>query len=187
MGPLLNTSILSDWIRGVQAGNNPYSAYGHFLGPHTPYVPLPGFLRTFDDDVSMILEDAVALSRRVFANCDAIYEMNANGCPLSDEEWNALEMLYDAETRYADHFIGQLLQSLQWTGLNDTIVVVTADHGELSGERGVYTHKLLLDDGVLHVLLVVYNDHLLTDRDHKYVQHLNVIKTFLSKAGVDTD
>jgi len=187
MGSLLNTQILSNWIRELQAGSTPYFAYSHFLGPHTPYVPPPGFLRVFADGVSMSLEDAVALSRRVFANRDAIYEMNANRCPLSDKEWNALEMLYDAEIRYADYFIGQLLQSLQRTGLDDTIVVVTADHGELFGERGVYTHKLLLDDGIVHVPRVVYNGHLLIDCDHEYVQHLDIIKTFLSKAGVDTD
>lgn len=63
---------------------------------------------------------------------------------------------YDAGIARVDHHLGRLLDSLDRRGfLDNTIVVVTADHGELLGEHGLVKHGNALYRPLLHVPLVV--------------------------------
>jgi arylsulfatase A-like enzyme len=64
--------------------------------------------------------------------------------------------LYDGGIAYIDHQVGRLLRELQNRQLLDnTIVVITSDHGELFGEHGLYAHGNALYMPLLHVPLVI--------------------------------
>ena len=64
--------------------------------------------------------------------------------------------LYDSEFAYNDHEIGRLIEALrQERRLQDTIVVVTADHGEEFGEHGTTRHGHTLYQDLVHVPLVI--------------------------------
>ncbi len=64
---------------------------------------------------------------------------------------------YDGEIAYTDSQIGILLQYLHTEGeLENTLVVLTADHGEGLGEHGEETHAIFLYDTTLHVPLIFY-------------------------------
>ncbi|REK04568.1 MAG: tetratricopeptide repeat protein [Acidobacteria bacterium] len=59
---------------------------------------------------------------------------------------------YDAEIAAVDHQIGKLFEYLRAAELlDDTIVLVTADHGEALGEHGELTHSILLHQATLHI------------------------------------
>lgn len=63
---------------------------------------------------------------------------------------------YDETVAYADFHLGRLLDEMQSMGiLKDTIVIITADHGEPLGEHGVYFHGLNVYEEVIHVPLIV--------------------------------
>lgn len=63
---------------------------------------------------------------------------------------------YQAEVSFADAALGELLASLDALGRRaDTLVCVTADHGEGLGEHGEETHALLLYDATVRVPLVL--------------------------------
>jgi choline-sulfatase len=48
---------------------------------------------------------------------------------------------YQGEVAYMDQQVGRLLAALQRQGLaEDTLIVITADHGESFGEHGEHTH-----------------------------------------------
>lgn len=66
--------------------------------------------------------------------------------------------LYDGEIAYTDHHIGRLLDGLAPLGLEDqTLTVITADHGESLGEHQFYfDHGEFLYDTCLHVPLVIH-------------------------------
>jgi len=65
--------------------------------------------------------------------------------------------LHLGEVRYADAQLGRLLAGLEALGRADeTIVIVTADHGEEHGEHGGTTHGSTLYEEVVHVPLVVH-------------------------------
>jgi len=68
-------------------------------------------------------------------------------------EGTDLEVHYDASIAYLDDQVGTLLGMLG--DLDNTIVVIASDHGELFGEHGLYGHSQSLHFRVLHVPLVV--------------------------------
>jgi len=84
---------------------------------------------------------------------------------------------YDAEIRYVDEQIGRLVETLRRQDLYDeTLLVITADHGEEFGEHGLYEEHWSTFEGTQHVPLVVKppdstewdaggRDHLVTNVD----------------------
>jgi arylsulfatase A-like enzyme len=63
---------------------------------------------------------------------------------------------YASEIRHADEGLGELLRALDRLGLaGDTLVVVTADHGESLGEHGYVGHGQYLYEEILRVPLVI--------------------------------
>ncbi|MEO6446671.1 MAG: sulfatase [Gemmatimonadaceae bacterium] len=65
--------------------------------------------------------------------------------------------LYDGAVTYMDAQVGRLLEGLKHKGLLDnTLVLITADHGELFGEHGLTGHHSNLYFDVLHVPLILH-------------------------------
>jgi len=96
----------------------------------------------------------------------------------------ALEALYDAGIRYVDHQLGRLLAALELHGLGEnTLVVITADHGEAFGEHDLLLHKQL-HRGVLRVPLLVVVPGEAAGRDvHERVTLMDVAPTILAATG----
>jgi uncharacterized sulfatase len=84
--------------------------------------------------------------------------------------------------------VGRLVDYLRSLPFEDTVVVVTADHGELFGEYGLMSHNWVVHDAVTRVPLVVdgLDDSLVVGPDD-VVQHADVMATLLAKAGGDID
>lgn len=68
-----------------------------------------------------------------------------------------LAAMYDSELAYLDSEVGRLLAFLEKRGLDDTIVVITADHGEGLLDHGSWTHMHSLYQSEVHVPLIVYD------------------------------
>ena len=69
---------------------------------------------------------------------------------------NDLVQLYDLEIRFMDEQFGRLLADLRARGLwDDLLVVVTADHGELLGEHGLWGHGRSLSQEEVRVPLLI--------------------------------
>lgn len=107
------------------------------------------------------------------------------GCPFSDDEWAVLKALYDAEIKYTDTFVGQLVDVIE-SQFEDSIIVVTADHGENFGEQGALAHRYLLDDAGVNVPLVIHGLPGVSRTD-QMIQHTDVIKALLKEAGANTE
>ena len=63
---------------------------------------------------------------------------------------------YDGEAAFVDHELGRLLAALgEEQRLANTVVAVTADHGEGLGEHGEESHTYFIYDSVLHVPMIL--------------------------------
>jgi arylsulfatase A-like enzyme len=122
------TEITENALAWLARTEEPFLLFLNYFDPHAPYAPPPRFARPF-------LPPGVAPD------------------PLSLRQAPAL---YDGEIRYTDHELGRLFGWLRERGLWErTLVVVTADHGELLGERGDWGHERWLWEPLVHVPLIV--------------------------------
>jgi arylsulfatase A-like enzyme/Tfp pilus assembly protein PilF len=73
---------------------------------------------------------------------------------------------------------------LEGTAGRDTLVVLTADHGESLGEHGEMTHGLFAYEATLRVPLILYQPHLFTPRTIAApVRHVDLLPTILDAVG----
>jgi len=149
-----------EWRDGNDdARARPFFIFVNFFEPHLPYNPpepeRSRFLRPEADP------EAVARLRR-FKNPDDVRQILAaagatpTAGPLGGGDFTILSDLYDGEIAYVDRRVGELGALLKSHGLlDDTIVVVTSDHGEMIGEHGLVDHKLDVYEPLLRIPLVL--------------------------------
>jgi arylsulfatase A-like enzyme/Tfp pilus assembly protein PilF len=95
--------------------------------------------------------------------------------------------LYDGEIAYVDHALGKLFTELRKHGLFDeTLIAVTADHGESLGAHGENTHGVFLYDETLHVPLFIKRplNHSAGERVSTRVRLVDIAPTLLQEAGI---
>jgi len=111
--------------------------------------------------------------------------------PGSPPRWTESDMqdrrrLYDAAIAYLDTELETLFQDLEKMGIfENTVVVITSDHGEEFAEHGVIYHGKSLYDTVLRVPLVILNAGGGGVRVARPVSLRDVSSTMLELAGVD--
>ncbi len=94
---------------------------------------------------------------------------------------------YDAEIAEADRGVGRLVEWLeQHAALDDTVVIVTADHGESLGEHGEPTHGIFIYDATVRVPLIWrYPRALPAGRTYQApVRHIDIVPTVLGLLGL---
>jgi uncharacterized sulfatase len=183
--PLLMNGVAKRWLNDFEDQSSPFFFYLHYNEPHRPYYPPGKYLDVFTDDLEMSPREAAEIALDIHYNLD---EIVAKGCELTDEEWDALIAMYDAEIAYTDEMVGRLVSYVRSLDMGDTVVVVTGDHGELFGEWGLLSHSYVLNDAVTRVPLVVdgLSESLAVD-EKDMIQHSDVMTTLLEIAGNDTD
>ncbi len=94
--------------------------------------------------------------------------------------------LYDGEVRYTDETLGQILSAARARGLLDnTLVVVTSDHGDEFLDHGDKGHRNTLYQELIHVPLILWwPDKLASQRLEQSVRLIDVAPTVLELAGL---
>ena len=92
---------------------------------------------------------------------------------------------YDAEIASADAQVGRLVDALRADGrLDDTLVVVVADHGEMLGEHGELTHGFFIYEGATHIPLIIAGPGVPAAVVADQVRIVDVMPTALTLLGV---
>jgi len=183
------TYILGEQTRKTTTSlsdDEPYFLYIHPSNPHHPYAPPLKYREKFFDDIEFTPEEAIELSFEVYESQDAVKRQIANGPDLTTKEWDAIRALYDAEIAYVDEFVGWVYDYIQSMSEN-TIFIVTGDHGDLFGEQGVIGHNLVLDDGLTHVPMVIEGLSGIEKNTDEIIQHIDVTRTLASELGIESD
>ena len=94
---------------------------------------------------------------------------------------------YDASIAYVDHEIGVLVDVLEKYGILDqTLIVLTSDHGESLTEHGIYFDHHGLYDVSIHVPLIFrYSAFPENKRITAFVQHFDLVPTILNLLEID--
>ncbi|ELZ45611.1 sulfatase [Halorubrum distributum JCM 9100] len=93
---------------------------------------------------------------------------------------------YDGAVRWVDQQVGRLIGYLERNELmEDTMIVLTADHGHNFGEHGIFSDNSGLYDTSIHVPLVVHHPDKPAERVSGIVQHIDIVPTILDYAGLE--
>jgi arylsulfatase len=104
---------------------------------------------------------------------------------LTDAQRRLLADAYDDELRCLDAEIGAFLDALDERGLlSESLVVLTADHGELLGEDGQFSHPRQLREELLHVPLIVSTPGEARETVESPVSTVDVAPTLAANAGL---
>lgn len=177
---------LVDWGRGKAHGDaSPFAMVASFIHPHDPYVAKPEFWEMYEG-VDIPLPDAAPdytdmdpFSQRLMDGTEA------STVPLSREEVYRARRAYLANVSYFDSKVGELLQTLDAIGeLDNTIVIVTADHGDMLGERGMW-YKMSWFEHSARVPLIMAGPGVSRGCAQNACSLIDLLPTFLEIGGGD--
>lgn len=131
----------------------PWLLYVGTLGPHDPYTPPTYFLDIYDpDDMELpaSFSDTMADKPTLYRRSRDPFDQ------LSEGEHREALRHYLAFCSYEDHLFGLLLDALEETGQADsTLVVYASDHGDYTGEHGLWAKGLPSFESAYHVPLII--------------------------------
>jgi arylsulfatase A-like enzyme len=170
----------SDWLDARDPGR-PFLAFFNYMEAHRPLIPPRRFREALmpPREVERSYELEFPWSE-TWAYCFGLHE-------YSDEELAVLGGLYDAALLELDGLFAGLIGELERRGLDgETLVVLTADHGEHLGEHHLLDHQYSLSQVLLRVPLVLrYPPRVEPGRDRRPVMAMDLYPTLLELAGVD--
>jgi arylsulfatase A-like enzyme len=144
----------------------------HLLTPHAPYTPDEQYREAMD--VPPFEGSATKLTTRAQHDPDS----------LTAREREAVRRLYAAAVRQADDEVARIVDAAD----EETLVVVSADHGEALFEHGQLGHEPALYDELLRVPLLIRppaGEPVATARVDTQARHADIGPTLLDYAGID--
>ncbi|KFA87183.1 hypothetical protein Q664_49555 [Archangium violaceum Cb vi76] len=161
----LTVDVFLEWLRGQSKA--PWAAYVNFQRTHFPYALPPGFTGRHQPS-----------------------EPNPSTFGFLHYPREELEVVlnrYDNALEYVDAQVGRLMSHLEASGqLDDTLIILSSDHGEHFYEGGRITHGKSLTDIQLRVPLLIHWPRRVASRDVDVpLSQLDVMPTVLELLGLE--
>ncbi len=162
----VNASVLP-WLRAHGADDN-WFLHVQYWDPHRNYTVAPEWIDRIASDPPPDWPDAAAIEAHQ-ANpgpftATELFPFSATGSPVpampdqvaNRDDFKQFVDGYDGAIRYMDDQIGQLFATLADHGvLDDTAIVISADHGEAMGEQGIYGDHVCAGEAVHNIPMIV--------------------------------
>jgi len=175
------TDLAVPMIENLKSGEAPFFCFLHYWDPHTPYLP-PAEYRTMFYKEGRDPYDVNNHSMDPAWN-DEMFQWYFHDWMPGVTDTQYVNALYDAETRYMDEQLKRVFAALE-SVQDETLVVITADHGEILDEQlGFYDHHGLYH-GNVHVPLILFGGGIPGGvRVPGFVQNLDFVPTFFDLLG----
>jgi len=164
----------------------PWLLFLRHLDPHSPYLPPGPFERMFYGGNECDPKNRSLDAMKAFKPFrDYLLSWMPPG--ITDKDYVIAQ--YDGEIAYMDAAIRVLFAALEAKGIMDeTLIVITSDHGETLYDHDCYFDHHGLYDCTLHVPLIIrYPGHVPAGkRVGGYCQHYDLVPTLLELAGIET-
>lgn len=164
---------------------NPFFMIAHLEGGHAPYLAPPSVVKKFWPEEQLPEPENWPT---MFPQSLGLFLPFREGPSLSQDELKKMVSLYDAKIYYHDYWLGQLLNHLkQGNRLKNTLVILTADHGEEFYDHHGWGHGHSLYQELIRVPLIISGEGLLPSghRIQNPVSLLDVFPTLLSLIGAN--
>ncbi len=169
---------LETWLDAADS-DQPWFAFLNYMEAHRPYVPERRHRE------ALMTRAQLARSYHVDSRFPTVWSHTFGLDGYSEADLAVIGATYDAALHELDALLGELLDALRARGaLDDTVVVLTSDHGEHLGEHHLLDHQYSVYEPVLRVPLVVhYPPRFAPGRDDRPVVNFDLFPTLLELAG----
>jgi choline-sulfatase len=178
------------WLhrRAGEPDERPFALTVSFMHPHDPYQAPRQFWDWYEGvDIDAPQDDGQPIDARdVFGQ--RMYRLYDRGeIPVDARQVLRARRAYYGMLSYCDSLLGRLLERLEMLGLrDDTVVVITSDHGDMLGERGLW-YKMVFFERAIRVPLVFAGPGIPAGkRVSDPVSHLDLLPSFTAIAGAET-
>lgn len=167
------------WLESKPA-DKPYFVFINYMEAHRPLIP------SRDHRARFMSPEQIAASYKVNRSWVSTWAYTFGLKEFSDEEIELTRLTYDACLAELDDLFADLLDGLRAAGqLDNTIVVLAADHGEHLGEHHMLDHQFSVYEELLRVPLIVwYPPKFAPGREKRPVMTMDLFPTLLKLAGV---
>ncbi len=161
--------------------DRPFFLCASFIHPHDPYVARPEWWDRYDHD-AIDLPDPYDLASADPHTNRIRHGIQADTVGFTEDQARLARHGYYANTSYFDHWLGELVATLDELGqLDNTVVIATSDHGDMLGDRGVW-FKMSFHERSARVPLVMAGPGVATTTVPNVCSHLDLLPTLLDIA-----
>jgi arylsulfatase A-like enzyme len=177
-GALAQEAILS-WL-GSPRRLQPFFVFVNYMEAHRPLIPPRRFRER------MMSPEQVERSYGVNRSWAPTWEYTCGVREYDDEEIELTRATYDAAVAELDGVFGRLVTTLKRDGyLENTVVILTSDHGEHLGEQHMLDHQYSVYQPLLRVPLIIhYPPRIAPGRDSRPVVNYDIFPTLLDLIGI---
>ena len=141
---------LLEWLTGRET-KRPYFAFLNYMEAHRPFIPA----REFRERI--MTADQVRRSFAIDRSWDPMWEYTFRLREYPRDELEIMALTYDAGIAELDALFEDLIGMLNQGGyLENTIIVLTSDHGEHLGEHHMLDHQYSVYEELLRVPLILH-------------------------------
>ena len=158
--------------------SKPFFLFIHCYDIHGPYNPPPPYDKIFHD---------FNYTGNLFPSNKNLIAASRKELEVNDEDLHHFIALYDGGIRYTDEKIGEFLSFLKDSGLmNQSLIIITSDHGEEFKEHDSFRHWQLYYRPNLHIPLIMRIPKYPRKeiRTNELVQSIDLLPTILEIAGL---
>jgi choline-sulfatase len=171
-----------DLARGGQ--EKPFFLTVSYTHPHNPFITTQAYWDRYDHAaIDAPAVPFIPVDRRDPHSKRHYYLTRMDEYDITEEQVRTARHAYYGMTSYFDDKVGALIDALDATGLGEnTIVILTADHGEMLGERGMWYKMCLFENAMRIPLVVRLPQQRATEPVTKNVSHVDLLPTLLDLA-----
>lgn len=164
---------LSDYCQGGKP--KPFFMWLHYMDVHEPYVPEKKYVDMVDPSITLTQNEMHDMFRNVILKRDA----------SDPTKVGLLKKLYDCHVREVDIYFEEFFNHLKELGiLENTVLIVTNDHGDEFGEHGGLSHDDKMYSELIDMPLIIYGAGE-TGVCDTLVSNVDIPPTIVSLFGLD--
>ena len=179
-------NLIRDWLRG-RRDERPFFLFINYLEPHQPLTELhENYLRAFtnEPDLSATIEQLTAENVLTYSF------VNAGRVTWNMRHVELLNAFYDANMRYLDMRVGELVDMIREQGiLDETLLIITSDHGENLFDHNLVDHMFCVYDTLINMPLIIRLPGAFQPgaRVDGLAQDIDIVPTIADVAGLTWD
>ncbi len=168
-----------------ETDGRPFFLVASFTHPHDPFNCLPEHWRRYEGTAIDLPSVPAIPAERHDPHSRRLHYLNGiHRYRIGEEIVRTARRAYYGMISYVDDLVGRLLHALERAGLrDDTIVLFTADHGEMMGERGMWYKMTFFEWAARVPLLIHAPGRFQARREPRNVSLVDLFPTILDLAG----